>query len=515
MVSSERDLAERVASGALDRGLTIAAAESVTAGRIATALATAGSASEWFRGSVVAYQTGLKQRMLGVTGESVITAQCASEMAQGALAATGADLAVAVTGVGGPDPEEGRDPGTVFIGVANRSSGVEVFEHAFEGDPSAIVSQATASALQHLGDAVGSAEPATSTGPRAVVGEFGGSADEQSPARLGHDGRILLATSRALAAADTELAAGRALSQLAVDAFAARATAVFLIGEDRELRLLAGTHLPDPHLRTSSRRLGHRALDEERVIVIPDLDAADRLSPVLASALRAGEFEAMTIAPILHRGLQIGMLACYFSRAADFDGPTVALHRAMTDQAGQTLTRLRTEERRRRNAMVDPLTGLANRQLFEERLVASVDSAARSGRLLGVLFIDLDGFKAVNDGLGHPVGDALLAQVGIRLKLAMRDTDAVGRYGGDEFVAACLLDSELAAAFVGERVRTEIARHFRGIPRRYPVTASVGVALYDAGGSPPVTTVELIQAADGAMYRSKSAGRDRVTVVRL
>ncbi len=150
--SAERDLAEAIAQAAQARDLKVAAAESLTAGRVATALATAGSGTDWFSGSIVAYQTGLKQHLLGVTTDRVITAQCATEMAAGCVRATGADLAVAITGVGGPTRRKGGSPAP----CSSRSpaaQGAEVFEHAFDGSPEEIVDQATLAALEHLATA--------------------------------------------------------------------------------------------------------------------------------------------------------------------------------------------------------------------------------------------------------------------------------------------------------------------------------------------------------------------------
>jgi PncC family amidohydrolase len=142
-----------VARSAITRGVTIAAAESVTAGKIATALAAARDASEWFRGSVVAYQTTMKRNVLGVTSELVITPACARQMADGAIRATGAGVAVAVTGVGGPDPEEDQPAGTVFICVRD-ADGYRDHEYHFDGDPADVVAQATEQALRHLADAL-------------------------------------------------------------------------------------------------------------------------------------------------------------------------------------------------------------------------------------------------------------------------------------------------------------------------------------------------------------------------
>jgi nicotinamide-nucleotide amidase len=144
-----QDAARAVADAARGSGRTVVAAESVTAGSIATALAAAHDASDWFRGSVVAYQTDMKREVLGVTADDVITRECAVQMAEGALRLSGADLAVAVTGVGGPDPEAGHPAGTVIIAAGSRR-GLTVFDHHIEGEPAEVVRQATLHALRHL-----------------------------------------------------------------------------------------------------------------------------------------------------------------------------------------------------------------------------------------------------------------------------------------------------------------------------------------------------------------------------
>jgi nicotinamide-nucleotide amidase len=143
------DAARAVATAAHGRGHTVVAAESVTAGSIATALAAAPDASEWFCGSFVAYRTATKRAVLDVTSDDVITHDCAMQMADAALRLSGADLAVAVTGVGGPDPENGHPPGTVVICTAS-AKGARVFDHVFDGDPAQVVRLATLHALRHL-----------------------------------------------------------------------------------------------------------------------------------------------------------------------------------------------------------------------------------------------------------------------------------------------------------------------------------------------------------------------------
>ncbi len=333
--------------------------------------------------------------------------------------------------------------------------------------------------------------------------------------RLDRESRVLQAAAAAFALADSEDTVGSALVELARDGFGAPYAAVFLRQEDGGFSLLSGTNVLEPHLRGASPRLAQQALDARTVVVVPDMPAADAISRALGAAFRAARVEALTIAPLLDEGAQVGVLVCYFGRPREFDEADTELHLTLTRQAAQALVRMRVQQRLRQSALHDPLTGLPNRQLFEEHLQLSKASAIASNRMLGVLFMDLDGFKAVNDTFGHPVGDAVLAQVGGRMRLAMRDEDVVGRYGGDEFVAACALDNELSAAVVGERLRAEVSRRFRGIPRRYRVTASVGVVVVDPVMSLQLPMERFIELADGAMYESKSSGRNRVTVVRL
>jgi nicotinamide-nucleotide amidase len=127
----------------------VAVAESLTGGALSAALAKAGDAGEWFAGGVVAYRNATKYRVLGVPEGPVVTAEAARAMALGVLDLTGADLAVAVTGVGGPGPEEGRPAGTVFVCAASRSE-VRDAEHAFEGEPGEVVESAIEHALRLL-----------------------------------------------------------------------------------------------------------------------------------------------------------------------------------------------------------------------------------------------------------------------------------------------------------------------------------------------------------------------------
>ena len=142
-----------IARLALERDVTVAVAESLTGGAVSAALAKAPDASRWYAGSVTAYLDATKFRVLGVPKGPVVTAACARAMAEGARSLLAADVVVALTGVGGPDDEEGHPPGTTFIGVAT-SNGVRHHEYRFDGAPDDVVAQAVERALELIVDAI-------------------------------------------------------------------------------------------------------------------------------------------------------------------------------------------------------------------------------------------------------------------------------------------------------------------------------------------------------------------------
>jgi len=159
----------------------------------------------------------------------------------------------------------------------------------------------------------------------------------------------------------------------------------------------------------------------------------------------------------------------------------------------------------RRLALHDPLTGLANRTLLDDRLRVALARAGRHGSLTGVLFLDLDGFKAINDEHGHHVGDELLKAIAGRLRAVLRPADVVARLGGDEFVAICEEIAGLEEAHaIASRVEVAISEPVPTDAGLLTVHASVGLAL--AEGSRSADADELIRRADEAMYRAKHAG---------
>lgn len=163
-------------------------------------------------------------------------------------------------------------------------------------------------------------------------------------------------------------------------------------------------------------------------------------------------------------------------------------------------------DRVRHQAFHDSLTGLPNRLLFEDRVNQAIKG--RDRRVVGVLFVDLDRFKRVNDSLGHRAGDRLLREVAERLQLALRGGDSAARVGGDEFaVLVPDLTEETVAIEVAERVKAAIKQPFVVEGREVVVTASVGVAVSPVDGA---DFESLLRSADLAMYEAKAAGRDSV-----
>jgi len=169
--------------------------------------------------------------------------------------------------------------------------------------------------------------------------------------------------------------------------------------------------------------------------------------------------------------------------------------------------RKRAQEQILHLASHDPLTGLPNRALGRDRLMLALARARRSGSRAAVLFIDLDGFKAINDTLGHPTGDDLLAELARRLSAGVRESDTVARYGGDEFLFVLFdIEDDHAAERVAEMLLATVGRPLRLQGREVSVGASIGIAVFPDHGATPEA---LLSAADGAMYAAKQSGRNR------
>ncbi len=175
-------------------------------------------------------------------------------------------------------------------------------------------------------------------------------------------------------------------------------------------------------------------------------------------------------------------------------------------------------ERKRAEKMIlhmaqhDPLTGLANRALFTDRLQRGLASAQRDETSLALLFIDLDKFKPVNDDFGHAIGDLLLQEVAQRMQACVRNSDTLARIGGDEFVVLLRdVAGELEALAVAEKIRVNLEQPFELAGHSLNISCSVGVALYPQHGADDLI---LSKRADDAMYQAKERGRNQVVLYR-
>jgi diguanylate cyclase (GGDEF)-like protein/PAS domain S-box-containing protein len=161
------------------------------------------------------------------------------------------------------------------------------------------------------------------------------------------------------------------------------------------------------------------------------------------------------------------------------------------------------------SAVTDPLTGLPNRKLFMEHLELALAHAESTGRHVALMFLDLDRFKLVNDGIGHDAGDRLLRRVGQRLQNALRAGDFLARFGGDEFTVLCEVGGEDEVVDIVSRLRRSMATPITEVDFEQFVSLSIGVALSTSGTMLPSA---LLRSADIAMYQAKRAGPGRHVV---
>ena len=317
--------------------------------------------------------------------------------------------------------------------------------------------------------------------------------------------QLLLSASVAFAKTRTEEELGELLSETARRAFNATACSVHT-GEPGHYTLVAGENLLAaewPEDRDGERvQLGS-------VVTIQTPAEADLVAPGmgLSGVFERAGVSAIIGVPIIEDDVLYGAFACYFDQPRAFDDQAVPLAEALAQLAGQVLVRLRLEARLRRAAMLDEVTGLPNRRLFDENLQQTERANADQ---VAVLFVDLDGFKAINDTLGHAAGDTVLKEVAERLSRVFRQEDMIARYGGDEFIAALHVADTTDALELADRARAAIAEDFAGIPRELSITASVGIAITDDVVGQSID--HLIRLADQAMYAAKRGGGDQAVV---
>jgi diguanylate cyclase (GGDEF)-like protein/PAS domain S-box-containing protein len=235
-----------------------------------------------------------------------------------------------------------------------------------------------------------------------------------------------------------------------------------------------------------------------------------RTLPVAGAEVRLAHGEALAsdgrvaAAPLrLRIGTGDEMLITPDRRLSDEE---MTVLRAVANILTTAMERLRGEDRMRHDALHDPLTGLANRTLLHDRLDHALAQSEREAGQTGVLFVDLDNFKQINDEYGHRVGDELLAALGGRLQGVVRPADTVARIGGDEFVVVYEHADEPGALALADRLEAAISVPVDVTGVEHRLSASIGIAL----GHDDADT--LLREADAAVYRAKAAGGARVEI---
>jgi diguanylate cyclase (GGDEF)-like protein/PAS domain S-box-containing protein len=213
---------------------------------------------------------------------------------------------------------------------------------------------------------------------------------------------------------------------------------------------------------------------------------------------------------ISQKGIIGALVVQSYSGAVRYTENDKMLLQFVSTQVAAAIERKQTETWLHYIARHDQLTGLPNRELFHDRLQTALIRARRDQERLSVLYIDLDKFKQVNDNFGHDIGDLLLREVAQRIRLCVRESDTVGRVGGDEFVV--LLNSvslpEHASA-VAEKICAELNERFDLAGHRLHISSSIGIAIYPEHGD---ENRQLMRNADDAMYGAKKQGGNRLLV---
>src|SRR6056297_2463836 len=257
--------------------------------------------------------------------------------------------------------------------------------------------------------------------------------------------------------------------------------------------------------------------DPPRVERIEVRKTSGRLDAATLARFRAAgrmdELEMTLSVPISSRGRAAGFLNLdNFRRADAFGSDAIEAAEALAVQVGLAFQRLELEaslraERARYEHLAghDPLTGLPNRRLFQDRLTRALARANRRDGHVGLIYVDMDEFKEVNDRHGHAVGDALLRAVATRLHATVREEDTVARLGGDEFaVVLSELTTAADATEVADKLGAALSDPFQHDGIELRVSASIGCAVFPADGT---GADDLMRAADAAMYRGKAAVR--------
>jgi diguanylate cyclase (GGDEF)-like protein len=299
-----------------------------------------------------------------------------------------------------------------------------------------------------------------------------------------------------------------------VEALPVTGAGVMLMGAHSELHFVSATNAHVLEIESLQNELGEGpclyAYEHGKPVAIPDLSRDDRFLTFSPQAWDRGLAAVFTF-PLTLDGSRLGALDLYRDVPGALDADEMAAAETLADVAAAYLFNARArEDARERTRQLhyltqhDALTGLPNRTFFEDLLGKAVGRARETGTIAAVLFVDLDGFKTINDRFGHHVGDLLLKAVAERLGSVIGPDDSLARLAGDEFVIVRgQLRSTAEAELTAEQVETALSEPFEVGDYILHVTASVGLAF---NGSDEDVPNRLLRDADFAMYLAKRAG---------
>jgi len=306
----------------------------------------------------------------------------------------------------------------------------------------------------------------------------------------------------------------RVAVRLAKELFRTAQVALAVVKKDGSLLVTEGVGIPPAWggtLALSPRDGMIGDAMREKVLVLREEYAARRGRPGMSDLERAGMVPDAVI-PIVVEESVVAILAVAGSAGKmDRDRPYASMLADLVAKAFQGSLAIEALERR---AMTDPLTGLYNRAYLADRFLAEMRRARNYGFPMSLALFDIDRFKSINDRYGHPAGDAVLRKLASFLRERTRSTDAVVRYGGEEFAVLMATADGDVAFEQSDRIREELERTPFVVPGQAEpvrVTISGGVASYPRDGQ---TFSELVAAADAGLYHAKENGRNRISASR-
>lgn len=249
-------------------------------------------------------------------------------------------------------------------------------------------------------------------------------------------------------------------------------------------------------------------LSVNKLVQVEDVDNLPEEAATEKEILKKQGVKSVLVLPIGHEGPMLGFIGLdsVLSKKR-WIAYHIEMLQLLSHLAADALIRLESEKTIEHLAYNDHLTGLPNRVSFSDHLSQAVHHANRSKKMMAVLFLDLDGFKMINDTMGHSGGDTLLVEISKRLRSSLNKADTVSRFGGDEFIILINnLDDETEAVRVADKVMDAFKNSFYVYDQEFYVSASGGLSIFPFHGKDPET---LIMNADLAMYRAKDRGKNQ------